>query len=250
MKNKLVLWKCYSSGHEWKGKSPYERETRPYCSRCGSHNIKVKDWLVDKEKWESARKIAIERAGRRCEACGKELISPRIHHLSYSDYYDPENLVCLCTGCHATLHGKTYPYGLAKFLLVIGILLLIIVSFTLIFRIGEGWKLYRAFSFSPVPVLAGICVGSITIARFLRRKMRRIRRAIRRVVRRRARARRFEQYAILENEVNDTDYALYCKNCGRGISEEDYIAHDGLCKYCRGVITQQGFPSPPGFPKF
>lgn len=40
-----------------------------------------------------------------------------------------------------------------------------------------------------------------------------------------------------------------CKSCNEKISEEEYDEHGGLCRYCRGVPTQRGFPSPPGFPK-
>jgi len=70
-----------------------------------------------------------------------------------------------------------------------------------------------------------------------------------RIVRKRGKVRRLAQYNILENETNNTDYAFFCRNCGRGITTEDYISYDGLCKYCRGMITQRGFPSPLGFPK-
>ncbi|MGQ9616063.1 MAG: hypothetical protein ACUVWJ_06625 [Spirochaetota bacterium] len=42
---------------------------------------------------------------------------------------------------------------------------------------------------------------------------------------------------------------LICKNCGRSISEYDFFKYGGMCKYCAGAIPQQGFPSPPGFPK-
>jgi len=44
------------------------------------------------------------------------------------------------------------------------------------------------------------------------------------------------------------DYFI-CKNCGRRISEWDFYQHEGLCKYCRGIIMQKGFPGPPGFPQ-
>jgi len=44
---------------------------------------------------------------------------------------------------------------------------------------------------------------------------------------------------------------LICKNYGKKISEYDFFNHEGLCRYCRGIIIQENFPSgPPGFPGF
>ncbi len=53
----------------------------------------------------------------------------------------------------------------------------------------------------------------------------------------------------IQNGVEEEE-TFICINCGRSISEYDFMSHDGLCKYCRGINTQGGFPSPPGFPKF
>ncbi len=54
---------------------------------------------------------------------------------------------------------------------------------------------------------------------------------------------------IYNRDDSDEDYFI-CQNCGRKISEYDFYNHDGLCKYCRGIITQEGFPGgPPGFPQ-
>jgi len=52
-----------------------------------------------------------------------------------------------------------------------------------------------------------------------------------------------------EYEESWEDYFV-CQNCGRKTSEWDFFQHDGLCKYCRGIIIQKGFQGPPGFPKF
>jgi len=52
-----------------------------------------------------------------------------------------------------------------------------------------------------------------------------------------------------ENGTFNEPENLICKNCGRLISEYDFVRYGGMCKYCAGMIPQQGFPSPPGFPK-
>jgi hypothetical protein len=54
----------------------------------------------------------------------------------------------------------------------------------------------------------------------------------------------YEKFPESEESEN-----LICKNCGRSITEYDFIKYGGMCKYCAGMIQQQGFPSPPGFPK-
>ncbi|RKY30798.1 MAG: hypothetical protein DRP74_06275 [Candidatus Omnitrophota bacterium] len=51
-----------------------------------------------------------------------------------------------------------------------------------------------------------------------------------------------------EEDFGDTE-EFRCESCNRRISEEEYEEHGGLCRYCRGMPTQRGFPSPPGFPK-
>jgi len=184
MRDNLVVWKCSSCGYEWKGKSPQERETRPYCPQCRSWNVKVKDWLIDKEKWEIVRKIAIERAGGKCEVCGNEVASPRIHHVDYTDYYNPDKVVCLCPRCHAMFHGKIYSFGLSRFLLSLGIISIIFTYFILTGKIGQGSNLYHNVSLSLI--LAIIGVGLITFAIMLRKDIRKVRRSIRRVVRHRS----------------------------------------------------------------
>ena len=52
----------------------------------------------------------------------------------------------------------------------------------------------------------------------------------------------------IQDRVEEKETFMYL-NCGRFISEYDFMSHDGLCKYCRGMPMQKGFPSPPGFPK-
>lgn len=50
------------------------------------------------------------------------------------------------------------------------------------------------------------------------------------------------------DNFDDTE-EFRCESCNRKISEKEYEEHRGLCRYCRGMPTQRGFPSPPGFPK-
>ena len=51
-------------------------------------------------------------------------------------------------------------------------------------------------------------------------------------------------------DSDDGDYFI-CKNCGRRISADDFYNHDGLCKFCRGMMAQKNFPlRPHGFPGF
>lgn len=52
-----------------------------------------------------------------------------------------------------------------------------------------------------------------------------------------------------EESKKEENEKFYCESCNKRISEEEYDEHGGLCRYCRGAPTQQGFPSPPGFPK-
>ena len=140
MKEDLVLWWCKSCGYCWKGKTPYKREVRPYCPRCGSWKVKVKDWLRDEEKWKEAREIALKRAGYRCEVCGRELSKyGQVHHIRYEEYYNPNNLVALCTSCHNLVHKRSKAYKCGKGLFIIGwIIFFLSILFTpfIYFAIG------------------------------------------------------------------------------------------------------------------
>lgn len=59
-------------------------------------------------EWRETRKRVIERDDGICQDCGKETESPHAHHLDpVSDggaKYDPENLITLCSECHAERH--------------------------------------------------------------------------------------------------------------------------------------------------
>lgn len=126
-KDNLVLWACKLCGYEWRGKSPRVRAGPPYCSQCGSRSIKVKDWLIDQERWKKTRIDAFERANWQCQACGRKVDhSGRVHHTNYDNYYDINNLVCLCSHCHFLIHGKNPSYIFGKIFLILGIISIIL----------------------------------------------------------------------------------------------------------------------------
>lgn len=51
--------------------------------------------------WEAKRRQALERAGQRCQTCGRRR-DLEVHHNTYSNLGDekPEDLVVLCLYCH------------------------------------------------------------------------------------------------------------------------------------------------------
>jgi len=64
----------------------------------------------------------------------------------------------------------------------------------------------------------------------------------------RKKEKKYRNNTLSENEfIGEQEDYFICMNCGRRISEWDFYQHDGLCKYCRGIIIQKGFPGPPGF---
>ncbi|MFX0202007.1 MAG: hypothetical protein ACFFCW_38335 [Candidatus Hodarchaeota archaeon] len=246
---KVVLWKCQICGNEWKGKSPQVRTTRPYCSECGSSDVRVKDWLIDKEKWNKARLNAFKRAGWRCEACGGNIhLSAPVHHLDYDDYYDSDSVVCLCSRCHHLNHGKAFCYKVGRIFKGIGIVGIIIGGYYVNDLRVSSWSSHRTL----VMAIMGLFIGVVLIflSRILTKKTREARRAIKEAVKNRTKI--FEA-ELEKNERDDLDIddelECLCQGCGREISEGDYWEFGGLCKRCRGMPLQQGFPSPPGFPK-
>jgi len=249
MKENLVIWECRVCGYKWKGKSPNIRETRPHCTQCGSWSVKVKDWLIDKERREKVRETAIKRAEGKCEACGNEIVSPRIHHVDYNDYYNPDKVVCLCQKCYAVVHKKTSLYGLHKVPLSLGIIFIIFGFVISMMRIAQAPIGLINVNHPFIPIVVGIAL--IISAIILGRNIRKTRKAVRRVMRGRRKIQEYQESNGTNYEANEVgiDDTFYCRNCGRDISERDFIEYDGLCKYCRGMVIQKGFPSPPGFPK-
>lgn len=60
-------------------------------------------------RWQHARKLALERAGHRCERDG-ERTGLHVHHLDEQGMNGPratdlDNLVVLCAKCHRREHG-------------------------------------------------------------------------------------------------------------------------------------------------
>lgn len=59
---------------------------------------------LDRRRWAQTRRAALERAGWRCEACGRagRLEADHIEPLDAGgEPYDLENVQALCRGCHA-----------------------------------------------------------------------------------------------------------------------------------------------------
>jgi len=248
-KENLVLWTCRSCGYDWRGKSPRVRASRPHCSRCGSRNVGVKDWLIDKERWERARHDALERVNWQCEACGRRLspLEPVVHHLNYDDYYHLDNLVCLCPHCHYLVHGKIPSYIRGKVCMIFGIIAMI-VGFLAIneVRISPASVPHATLLLAFIGIPLGI--GLILLALKLTRETRKVRRAVKRVVKNRL---GLPKATLVKDEVTElqTDEIFYCQGCGKEISEQEFEEFGGLCKWCRGMPLQKEFPAPPGFPK-
>ena len=62
---------------------------------------------LDAASYESLRQQVLRRDGWRCQACGT-MSNLEVHHKefrSHSGQDAEENLITLCTKCHACLHG-------------------------------------------------------------------------------------------------------------------------------------------------
>jgi 5-methylcytosine-specific restriction endonuclease McrA len=105
-----VQWICNSCGYRWDGLSPSDRSKRPVCANCGSWKVHVYKGHTSKneKKWKEVRKIVLKRDNYTCRQCGIKVHSgnARIHHLSYYDYFNPDNLITLCSECHTECHSK------------------------------------------------------------------------------------------------------------------------------------------------
>jgi Zn finger protein HypA/HybF involved in hydrogenase expression len=245
MKGKFVRWECITCGNEWKGKSPHVRNSRPICPECSSRNVRVKDWLIDKERWEKARLNAFERAKWRCEACSKNLdISAPVHHLDYEDYYNPDDLICLCPQCHYLTHGDPY-FKVGRVLRNVGLIATVGGTFVWWWVLPNS-KLQNIVNLAVLSIIIGI--GFIFLSYMLTQKTRKLRRKIKKVVKNR---KKFGEPISGEDETihSEEEEVFQCQECGRKISETEYWEFGGLCNRCRGMPLQQGFPAPPGFPK-
>ena len=71
---------------------------------------KTDDLRLDPWSYESLRQQILRRDGWRCQFCGT-MSNLEVHHRefrSHSGADSEENLITLCTACHAVVHGINY----------------------------------------------------------------------------------------------------------------------------------------------
>ena len=61
-----------------------------------------------KERWAAFRDRYLKRY---CESCGSHT-NLCLHHLNYSDYYNPTTVITLCSRCHFIVHNYDEDYWL------------------------------------------------------------------------------------------------------------------------------------------
>jgi 5-methylcytosine-specific restriction endonuclease McrA len=64
---------------------------------------------LDPESYEALRQRVLRRDGWRCQLCGT-MSNLEVHHMQYrsqSGHDSEENLITLCSTCHASVHGQT-----------------------------------------------------------------------------------------------------------------------------------------------
>jgi len=206
----------------------------------------VKDWLIDKEKWKKIRENTFERAKWQCEVCNKRLNSSApVHHFSYDDYYNINNLVCLCERCHYLVHGDRY-FRIGMVLKNIGII--VVVGGALIWWwILPNAELQNIVDLAIMSITIGI--GFILWSYKLTQKTKKVRKKIKKAIKNRN---KYKRFTLRDDEsiFEEKEGIFHCQECGREISEKEYWEFWGLCRRCRGMPLHQGFPAPPGFPKF
>jgi HNH endonuclease len=70
---------------------------------------KTVGFRLDPVEYESLRQQVLRRDGWRCQSCGK-MSHLEVHHKEFRSHAGPdseENLITLCSFCHASLHGHT-----------------------------------------------------------------------------------------------------------------------------------------------
>jgi len=63
---------------------------------------------LDPVAYESVRQVVLRRDGWRCQSCGT-MLNLEVHHKefrSHSGHDAEENLITLCSVCHASVHGQ------------------------------------------------------------------------------------------------------------------------------------------------
>ena len=63
-------------------------------------------------EWQAKRDEIIKRDGGRCQMCKSES-NLRVHHKSYDDLLDDDNLITLCNKCHEHVHAYTKAFNKA-----------------------------------------------------------------------------------------------------------------------------------------
>lgn len=68
--------------------------------------------IYGSRRWKRVRRVALDRAGWRCESCGKTG-RLEVHHvepmwMSSAEPFDPAGLKVLCRPCHFASHGKHF----------------------------------------------------------------------------------------------------------------------------------------------
>lgn len=81
-----------------------------YCKDTGETVDTYKEYLYT-EHWRKLRSVVYERYKHRCVECQKELPLDflNVHHKTYANVGDEqmEDLILVCSRCHAKLHGIT-----------------------------------------------------------------------------------------------------------------------------------------------
>ena len=68
---------------------------------------------LDAVAYESLRQQVLRRDGGRCQSCGT-MSNLEVHHKQFrsrSGHHTEENLITLCSVCHASLHAHTHSPG-------------------------------------------------------------------------------------------------------------------------------------------
>lgn len=62
---------------------------------------------LNSDKWRSKRRKVLQRAGYRCEICGKQ--ATQVHHKTYERIFCERlsDLQAVCGSCHMEIHGIT-----------------------------------------------------------------------------------------------------------------------------------------------
>jgi hypothetical protein len=94
------------------------RGSYPFCSpACRYLALSVYSEYLKSPEWQQRRKLCLERDNQSCQDCG--LPANEVHHLTYERIGNErlEDLLSLCTPCHALRHGDAGPIANGEALL-------------------------------------------------------------------------------------------------------------------------------------